>query len=72
MVRGTGVSQPIDVRALQPLVTKDEGTSVSFAPGLDVSLHKHVTLSTIQPGPHGNISNECSSGPLRVWCISWA
>lgn len=63
MVRGTGVCQPIDVRAQQPLVTKDEGTSVPFAPGLDVPLHKHVTLSTIQPGPHGNISIECSSGP---------
>lgn len=63
VVRGTGVCQPIDVRALRPLVTKDEGTSVPFAPGLDVPLHKHVTLSTIQPGPHSNISNECSSGP---------
>lgn len=38
-------------------------TSVPFALGLDVSLRKHVTLSTIQPGPCGNISNECFSGP---------
>lgn len=56
----------IDVCALQPLVTRDEGTSVPLAPGLDVvifSLCKHVTLSTIQPGLCGNISNERFSGP---------
>lgn len=27
------------------------------------SLHKHVTLSTMQPGPRDNISNERFSGP---------
>lgn len=41
-----------------------------FAPGLDVSLRKHVTLSTIQPGPQGNISNERFYGPSGLGVLA--
>lgn len=34
------------------------------------TLHKHMTLSTIQPGPRGNISNECFSGPSGLGVLA--
>lgn len=34
------------------------------------SLHKHVTLSTIQPGPCGSISNEHFSGPSGLGVLA--
>ncbi len=34
------------------------------------SLHKHVTLSTMQSGPHGNISNEGFSGPSGLGVLA--
>lgn len=55
--------QEIDVCDPQPPAADgDEGTSVPLASGWDVSGHftlcKYMTLSSVQPGPRGSISND--------------
>lgn len=73
MIREASVSQPIDVSALQPpLVIRDDGTSVPFAPGLDGSYYFLFaqTCDTFHCSarPCGDTSNEHFSGPLGL-CV---
>lgn len=73
MIREASVSESIDVSALQLLlVTRDEGTSVPFAPGLDGSCHFLFvqTCDTFHYSawPCGNIPNEHFSGPSGL-CV---
>lgn len=72
VMRGSSVSQLIDVKALQPF-TSDKGWRdiCAICPRLGCFfLRKHATLSTIQPSPCGNISNECFSGPSGLGVLA--
>lgn len=75
MIREASVSQPIDVSTLQLLlVTRDEGTSVPFAPGLDGSCHFLFaqTCDTFYYSARscGYIPNEHLSSPSGLCVLS--